>query len=452
MTTVTAGIYCRISLARDGDTTKTADQERICRELAARLGWDAVAVYTDHSQSAWKKNRKRAAWDAMLADVSAGTITGIIVYHGDRLIRQPYDLEALLGLADSKGIRLASPTGVRNLDNADDRFILRIEAAQACRASDDTSRRKKAQYERMRRAGLVRPGGAGGRALGYETDGVTIRQDEAAMIREAAPAIIAGQSVRSVLAALTARGLRSTAGNQIRQSGFTRTLLSPRMAGLMPDGESAAAWPAVLDRATWETLRIVMAGRATGRPRTGGAVHLLSGIAECGACGHPMWAGYSGSSRYRCPQDRGCGRVSRNRPLLDAYVGRRVVNLLAHPLNAAPRIPEAPGLAAEFAALTAARAEIEQAIADPARAGLTALLARLDATDARIAELRALAGDDARRRVIDASTGIIWDEWLALPLDARRSLAAACYRVVVLPATGRGPGLRTEDVILSRRG
>ena len=77
----------------------------------------------------------------MLQALEAGEIDAIIVYHGDRLMRQPYDLEKLLSVAESKGIRLASPSGVRDLDSPDDRFILRIEVAQACRESDNTSRR-----------------------------------------------------------------------------------------------------------------------------------------------------------------------------------------------------------------------------------------------------------------------------------------------------------------------
>ena len=36
---VRAGIYCRLSLARYGDTTKVDDQERICRQLASQLSW-----------------------------------------------------------------------------------------------------------------------------------------------------------------------------------------------------------------------------------------------------------------------------------------------------------------------------------------------------------------------------------------------------------------------------
>src|SRR5215469_6090419 len=104
-----------MSLARFGDTTKVDDQERICRSLCDQLGWPVTAVYKDNSRSAWQKNRNRPGWNAMLAAVEAGQVDAIAVYHGDRLMRHPWDLERLLDLAEVRGVKLASPTGVRDL-------------------------------------------------------------------------------------------------------------------------------------------------------------------------------------------------------------------------------------------------------------------------------------------------------------------------------------------------
>ena len=78
------------------------------------------------------------------------------------------------------------------------------------------------------------------------------------------------------------------------------------------------------------------------------------------------------------------------------------------------------------------------------------LLARLDAIDARMAELRELAEGGARVRLLARYAGINREQWDDLPLDVRRALVAACYRVTVLPASGRGPGFRTQDVQVER--
>src|ERR1700749_3629621 len=165
-----AAIYTRMSHVLDDDQTKVDDQERRCRELAAARGVEVAGVYCDNNRSAWQPNRQRPEWDRMLADVDAGRVNAIIVYHGDRLIRQPWDLAKLLQLARGKGIRLYSPSGDRDLDSDDDQFVLEIEAAMAKRESANISRRKKAQYERMRRQGMIRHGGRGGRAFGYQPD------------------------------------------------------------------------------------------------------------------------------------------------------------------------------------------------------------------------------------------------------------------------------------------
>ena len=76
-------------------------------------------------------------------------------------------------------------------------------------------------------------------------------------------------------------------------------------------------------------------------------------------------------------------------------------------------------------------------------------MARLDSIDERLVELRQLAGDSSRVRVMDAHTGITAEEFAGLPLGIRRALVAACYTIRVLPASKRGPGFRTEDVELT---
>jgi site-specific DNA recombinase len=475
---VTAGIYCRISLARFNDTTKVDDQERICRDLADRLGWDTAGVYSDNSLSAWRKDRKRPAWDQMLADVDAGKITGIVVYHGDRLVRQPFDLEQLLNLAESKGIKLASPTGTRDLDDPNDRFVLRILTAQACMESDNTSRRRKGQYERWGREGRTRPGGRGGRAFGFATDGVTHlpadrcivatrrEESEADVIREMARRVLAGEGVGAIARDVSARGWLTPAGAEFSHGTVRKMLARPRLAGLMPDGASRSAWDAVLDRPTWERVRLVLSAKATGFGyATNARRWLLSGIAVCGAphgdgeCGAPMRIKPSKgrgakeyASGYACTR-KGCGKAYRSAPLLDAYVSGRVVRRLGNPFNPAGR-PPAEDHAAEWAILQRERDDADALLADyTASAGRArSLLARLDAIDARMAELRERDVGDSRARLLERYAGITREDWEGLDLGVRRALVAACYRVTVLPASGRGPGFRPQDVRMDPAG
>src|SRR5262249_16081028 len=158
--------------------------------LAAQRGWTVHEVYSDHSLSAWKKNVRRPAWEKMLADVEAGKINAIIAYHGDRLYRQPRDLEKLIDLAEVKGISLASSLGAFDLGTSQGRIFARMHAVVSEGESARHSERKKAQYDRWRRNGRTRPGGGGGRCFGFEADGVTHRKDEAQAIRDVTADVI----------------------------------------------------------------------------------------------------------------------------------------------------------------------------------------------------------------------------------------------------------------------
>src|SRR5262245_28563812 len=436
-TPIRAGIYCRLSRAIDGSTEKVEDQERISRELAARLGWDVAGVYSDNSLSAWKKDRRRPRWDAMLAAVDAGHLDAIVVYHGDRLIRHPKDLETLIEMAGTRGIKLAAPTGTRDFGNDDDLTMMRVEAAFAWRESANTSRRKRAGYERMRRRGLTRPGGRGGRAFGFGKDGITQVPREAAIIRRAARAILRGHAAGSVAAGRRGQGALTTAGSPRSPNTLRRVLVSPRVAGLMPDGEHEAAWEPVLDRGTWEMLRAVLTA-SEANPRAGqGALHLLSGIALCGECDHPLWAGHNGSKpgvvAYRCPR-QGCHKVGRNAELLDAYVTGAVTARLNHADNPGAEIRLNDGDAAELAALEGRRAETEAFIAGladaPARR-IEILNRALDSFDARITQIRERMAGDSAGRLRTLHAGTTREEFAALPLVVRRSLVRACYRVIV---------------------
>ena len=480
-TALQAAIYCRLSLSRYGDTTKVDEQERICRELAAQRGWDLAAgcghpeqngVYTDNSKSAWQKNRKRPAWDQMLADVDAGKLQAIIVYHGDRLVRQPYDLEMLLKLADGKGVRLASPTGTRALDNDDDQFILSIEAAAARRESAATSRRMKGDIARRARGGIVNSGGQGGRLFGFATDGVTHHPAdrcniatgqeviEADIVREVIARILAGEGVRHITADLRGRGISTTAGRPMHPLAVRRMIASPRYAGLMPDGASPAAWQPIVPREDWETANAVMASRAGPlAPGHNARRYLLSGIARCGACGGPMQVlpayakstGESIAARYGCLTVP-CRKVFRKLEHLDTYVIVRTVAKLGDKRNPPGRIPSSPGLAAEFRALAQERQAIEAAVTDHTKGYVHLLLGRLESVDARLAQLRELTAAGAAARVTGAHAGINETTFRELPLSVQRTLVAALFAVTVLPASKRGPGFRTEDVRLTRPG
>lgn len=477
-----AGIYCRLSYAPDGSIEKVERQEEDCRTLAARLDWPISDqhVYVDNSKSAWQKNRKRPAWDAMLTAVDAGEIDSLIVYHGDRLIRQPYDLERLIGIADSKGVRIASPSGTRSLDNPDDRFVLRIEAAQACRESDNLSRRLKRKIKAKAEDGLAQSGGR--RPFGYgvptgqtrtrtdrETgeayeapvyDRMQIVPEEAKVLREAAQRLLSGQSINGVCQWMDTV-CTTTEGGTWNSKNLRMLLTSPRVAGLV-EHEGVlhpAQWEPIIEREVWVDLAAYYENVSKLYPYQGRRrAYLLSGIAECSGCGATLRSKPSGgrnrktSRIYYCP-DR---HVGRNTEHLDTYVTGAVLGLL-HDDEFRAELHAVDGqeqLGAEIAALErrkeATRSQLER-LADDEELDPAVLALSLTSYDKKIVKLRGQMGLSARRRLLMRMVGVDAEAWEAEPIDIRSATVEALFRVIVYPTMLRGPGFDPAAVKLRRK-
>ncbi|MGH3763195.1 recombinase family protein [Actinophytocola sp.] len=150
--------YGRLSKAPDTGEfekieTQWADNRKVIKRLDGVLGEEL-----EDGLSAWRKGVRRPGWEKLLERVRSGVSNGIVVWHTDRLLRQPRDLETLIDLAD-KGFVVASAHGSRDLSDPDDRFILRVEVAHAARSSDDTSRRIKRRFATYREHGVGHIGG-----------------------------------------------------------------------------------------------------------------------------------------------------------------------------------------------------------------------------------------------------------------------------------------------------
>lgn len=435
-----------MSVAEIGDLEKVDRQEADCRTVCDRMGWIPVQVFVDNNRSAWKRNRSRPAWDAMLEGVQAGRFDAIVVYHGDRLIRQPYDLEKLLNLAAEKGIRLASPTGTRNLDSADDRFILRIEAAQACRESDNTSRRVKRAKEARRSAGQVYMGRT--RAFGREADG-TIRESEAAQIRDVFDRLMAGEAQSALWREWVQQGVPTVRGGQWWYTTFRQMLRRADLAGLVSYkgdvvGEATNIEP-IVAREVWESVQAILDGTAARHPDRSPArsnKYLLTGYAVCASCDKGLGVGYTrGIARYRCTWP-GCPRpTSRNMAHVDEYVignvlrrlaDERVWARIASDRRAAAEGGE--GARAEIEALEARKQQIADEFAEDDEMDPALLRKMLRRLDERIAAAQARLGASRSSSVLDGLRGLDRAGWDGLALGRRRSVVQELVTVALLPS------------------
>lgn len=303
-----AAIYCRISKATDEDQTGVDRQERVCRDVAERLRLQVASgkAYVDNNRSAWQRTRKREGWDALLASIRAGEVSHVIAYHPDRLMRQPADLEELLRLADEHHVTLHGQAGGRDLSDPDDRFILRIEVAHACRSSDDTSRRVGDKLAERAREGKPH---TGLRRFGYDKSGTRIIESEAEIVTWVYVQFLKGKTAFWIMTRLNKRGIPTALGKKWARETVLSLLDSHHVAGLRVfRGEEIGpgTWPAIIpvgmfrevqERRAYRSAQTLKSMAQRGR----GRFYALRSLVWCTACGARMHGGSNnGRPTYQC--------------------------------------------------------------------------------------------------------------------------------------------------------
>jgi hypothetical protein len=271
--------------------------------------------------------------------------------------------------------------------------------------------------------------------------------------------MLAGESVSSITRDLSARGVETSRGGPFSETNLTRMMVRPRNGGHVEHrGQIVGTIPGepILDPATYDDLVAMVNAKRRGRRPTGH--YLLTGLVQCGRCGHAM-TGYTvwknGRRSYMCPPQRGgCSRSARADEL-EAMVADYMTDLLSDPAAV-------EGVAKEEAALSAVRAE---------------QLAKVDAIEEQLADLEVkyAAGEIIRRayerarpvlekrltKAQDALDGIgrtkgtpytldPAGDWAAMTYDEKRALIAALHVNIVVNDTAGGRYFRPERVNITR--
>jgi site-specific DNA recombinase len=497
-----AAKYRRISDDREGRELGIERQDEDLDELAQRRGYRFVASYVDNDIGAsTRSKRPRPGFKQMLVDARTGQFKVICAYTSSRLTRRPREHEDLIDLAEQYGIRydyVRSPSF--DLNTAAGRRVARILAANDAGESEDISERVSRARRQQAEQGRF---GGGARRYGHNFDG-SIRENEAAVIREAAEKLLAGVGVRGIVRELNARQVptaRVTTGHEyldkarqmgrpekiaeaearleraLRRGGkwshaaLRDLLLQPRIAGLMAFAgeiivDAPPFWEPIIPRGQWEAVRALLDN--PDRRTTPGPIpkHLLSHLA---VCGHPQhaederpvmvksWAGgyqLADGSRgpriaaYRCSTS---AHVACAQGPLEEYVEAVVIERLAQP---------------DAAELLVPRAEVDMtALAEEAtslRARLQGLGDLVETGDMGPAEYRVrrqrlaeqLAKVEQRMVEANGSTPLaglagrddVAKVWAGLDLGRKRAVIDCLMTIVVLPAVKRGKGFDPERV------
>lgn len=344
MAVVRAGVYARISSDREGDNLAVSRQLKDCEALAKRKDWAMQERYVDSDISAYR-GKPRPEYRRMLEDIESGHITAVVVYHADRLHRHPRELEDFIDLCQRMGTQLATVSGDVDLGTHEGQLLARIQGAVARKESDDKSRRTSRKHEELADEG--KPSGGGSRPFGYEDDKVTIREDEAEIVRELTRRVLAGDSLKSLERDLRARRVPTAQGKEWTTQGIRNLLLKPRISGQREHkGEivADAVWPGIISKKDGEKIRAKLRDpdRRTNRA---GRRYLLTRLMRCSHCDSQLQSRPTAQHvrRYVCStQLGGCGRLTVRADDVELYVSAMVVHRLSSPLlpQAITRAPD----------------------------------------------------------------------------------------------------------------
>lgn len=284
--------YGRLSqVPETGEWEKVETQHSDNRRVIDRVG-GMLGVQLDDGVSAWQRGTRRKGWERLLERVESGASDGIVVWHTDRLFRQPRDLERLIDLAD-KGYRIYSARGSRDLSDPDDRFILRVEVAHAARSSDDTQRRIQRRFATMRERGVPHSGGRSFGFPGLERGTRDTRKEreevpaelvarERQALRDGTRDALAGVFQAVIAADWNREGLLTAEGKAWTPVAVRQVLLRPRNAGLIVhNGQVVGRMPGepIVDPDEFKRLQAKFAGRRRGRRPGRSGVSRVGGAA-----------------------------------------------------------------------------------------------------------------------------------------------------------------------------
>ncbi|PYC75207.1 serine recombinase [Micromonospora arborensis] len=470
MADVDALSYARASQDRTGEELSVGRQHEDHRTLAQLRQARIVRELTDNDVSAAGK-RRRPDFETGLELVRRGEARVIIATDMSRLTRgKARDEVRLLELGLETGLHLwfvRAPD--LDLSTAAGRLTASILIAAARHEIEQKSERQRRAAiqaaEQGRRIGGRRP-------FGYESDGVTIRESEAAAVRDAYEAVLAGVPLGRIAADWNARGLNTP---QPKRDGspspwtaqtLRPTLLNPRYAGLRSHVTEAlretmdpraarlkaivgpAAWEELVTEETWRAAveLITDPSRHTG-PRSGRG--LLTGVGrcgvpECGATVHrgaaPARKGREGHPTYRCRASM--GHVGRASEPVDWWVTEVVIGRLERPdaalLLADDKRPDAAKLRREARALRVRLDSLAGLLADGV---LTEVGVRRESVKLRtkLAEVEAAQADAGRVNVLGPLINApdVRAAVEALDTDRLRVVIDTLMTVTLLPP-GRG--------------
>ncbi|GAA0579145.1 recombinase family protein [Streptomyces crystallinus] len=463
------------------------EQARAIRVMEAEMGnVQIVRDYCDNNTVASDPFVVRDDFEALLSDMEAGIIHGVLFLHSDRLARLLYDAARINRVFEMHPNYVGrSVEGGVDLSTVEGRTMFAMQATMGTAEIGNTKRRVTRTNRVIAQKGVMH---GGPRPFGWNEDRRTLHPEESQLIRKALLAIPGGYRVADFRRDLCEYGYeprktkRSREGTRkVEHSTAEAMLISPRVAGLrfyVPEAERRLQkkrlwlpdflvivdglpvkgdWQAVASPDEWRPAVDEIRRRKQAQHDELGIDHdtsvkyLCSGIARCGKCMAPMWSNpYTKGTgayekwgfRYQCQSNHGgCGGVSRVGPPVDDLVETAFLQETRMSLGQDVARDNEVDESVHDARLTSIAEEIAEVTARR-KAGRLSMSASLDAIEELekersllTAHRSKLALSKRRQNLLTTDALADWDE---LTMSEKRTRLRESIRAVVIHPAGRG--------------
>ena len=303
----TAVAYARYSSAQQRDVS-IEQQLKDIHAYADREGYTIIHEYTDRAKSGFKHSDRRADFQAMLRDATAGAFDTVIAWKVDRFGRDRRESAMYKGQLADVGISVIYamepiPDGAAGC--LTEGMLEAIAEWYSRNLSENVKRGKTDNAVKC----LANNNGAYGYRLSADKHFV-VQEDEASVVRKIFSLYEKGGKVGSIPRTLAEQGIYNPKGLPFTTTQIRYMLKNEAYIGVYKysDVRIPGGVPAIIDQETWDTCQHIM--KSMHRTRGPVADYILSGKCRCGLCGQNMI---------------GCYATARNKSLLHYYAckGRR---------------------------------------------------------------------------------------------------------------------------------
>lgn len=291
--------YVRISKDTYGTGVSVANQLDAIQTWAGRMDYEVAEVFTDNDVSA--SNRKpRPAFERLLAS----DWTQAVVWHQDRLLRRPDDLERIISREPSLLVHQVQ-AGPLDLSTPSGQMQARIVAAVSLYEVE-----QKAERQKNAKLGDAKNGryvGNCGR-FGQRRDGTWV-PGEAEAVQEAAKRIASrAVSFNGLAKEWNDAGFLTTRGGQWTKTTIRRYFQSSLLIGKQVyrgvTYDLGDYWKPLLDVDTYDQIQSLIQHPPKGGAKRVVQKYLLSGLLKCGVCGAGLTSRTGKYPQYQCPNPR----------------------------------------------------------------------------------------------------------------------------------------------------